>query len=379
MFILLTLIFGMGYAWLIYRYQRAWEAMPEKSYEVADSELPMISIIIPARDEEVHIGACLRSIMEQDYPSDKMEVIVIDDHSADGTASIVEEFAAQGVQLIRLSDRGLDSREVAYKKRAIEAAVADCVGEVVVTTDADCRQNPKWLKTIGSYLASTDDVMITGPVRYTYSTDLFTRFQALDFVGMIGITAASLHMGMFNLANGANLAFRKSAFMEVSGYSGIDRQASGDDMLLIHKMARASKGKVGFLKSPQAMVETPANENLRAFIQQRMRWTSKSFAYQDKRITWILAFVYLTNVWVLVSLVRVFAVSTPTALPLFLWLVGLMSFVDYRFLKRTTAYFGVSDLMRVFLPSQVLHVFYIVILGLAGNLLPYNWKGRKLS
>ena len=251
-------------------------------------------------------------------------------------------------------------------------------GEIIITTDADCEHERNWIDTIVREFEEKNWNMISAPVLFKHNNSLFQKFQALDFIGMIGITAASINAGMYNLANGANLAFRKRVFNSVNGYEGIDQKASGDDMLLIYKFAQIDAKKVAFLKSKDAVVYTQPASNLSDFIQQRLRWTSKSFSYQDQRITLILAFVYLTNVLLLINLFGGLIYGSTFLLGLFGLQFTFMSLVDFVFLSHACAYFNKKELLPSFLPSQVMHVLYIVVIGLLGNIVKYNWKGRKL-
>src|SRR5699024_8598706 len=113
-----------------------------------------------------------------------------------------------------------------------------------------------------------------------------------------------LHCG--TMCNGANLAYEKRAFLGVGGYQGIDCIASGDDMLLMYKMYKAFPNGIGFIKHPQAIVRTLPAEGLQDFLQQRIRWASKADKYEDKRITAVLAFVYLWNVSLLLLFIAGF-------------------------------------------------------------------------
>ncbi|MEZ5021977.1 MAG: glycosyltransferase [Chitinophagales bacterium] len=338
-----------------------------------------ITVVIPAKDEVLNIGLAIESILAQNYPNELFEIIVVNDHSTDDTAKVVENFVQNNVRLINLEDIPLKTGEVAFKKRAIEEAIKISKGEIIVTTDADCQHHKNWLKTLSNAFDQKKANIISGPVLFNFNNSLFQRFQALDFLGMIGITAASIEVGMFNLANGANLAFRKAVFNEVGGYSGIDQQASGDDMLLIYKFSRVDASKVLFLKSKEAIVYTHPASNLNEFVQQRLRWTSKSFGYQDHRITLILAFVYLVNVLLIVSLFCGVLSWDINYIFCFMAQFALMSIVDFMFLNKVATFFERKTLLKVFVPSQFLHVIYIIIIGLLGNVIKYNWKGRKLK
>ena len=353
-----VIIFSIGYIALILYYYKEWSQL--HSSELSDhSPSAKVSVIIPARNESLTIQNCIQSILRQNYPAELLEIIVVDDHSTDDTAQKVLEIQNIQVQLIKLADIKLNDGEVAYKKRSIEVGVKQSDGEFIVTTDADCTHSMNWIRSLVQEFETQERNIISAPVLFNYSKNTFQQFQALDFIGMLGITAASLKAGMYNLANGANLAFRKSIFYEVDGYKGIDSKASGDDMLLIYKFAQVNASKVVFLKSKDAVVNTQPAVSMSEFIQQRLRWTSKSFTYQDSRITFILAFVYLVNVLLVISFVAGILCLSTNFLLLFLLQFGLMSLVDYFFLSRVCDYFNRKDLLKSFIPSQLMHVVYI--------------------
>jgi len=357
---------------------RVWNNIPDVE-ELNTSPTQFLSIIIPARNESHQIVETIQSILMQNYPIDLFEIIVVDDHSEDDTALKVQSIQCQKVRLIKLQNIQLNSAEIAYKKRAIEVGIEASIGNIIVTTDADCTHHNNWLRTIANIFESKDINMVSGPVLFHYNQHWFQKFQALDFLGMIGITAASIQMGMFNLANGANLAYRKTVFKAVNGFKGIDNKASGDDMLLIYKFAQVDASKVLFLKSEGAVTYTKCAAILGEFIQQRLRWTSKSFSYQDKRITWILAFVYLVNLSLISSLFLSLWKLNLDFLLIFLCQFLLMCAVDFLFLRKVSAFYHRRDLLSSFLLSQLIHVVYILAIGLLGNVIQYNWKGRKLK
>lgn len=358
-------------------YLDGWEST---EIVLTEDTLPQISvsIIVPARNEEKNIGKLIQSILSQDYNPTYIEIIIIDDNSEDQTAEIVKSFNKQNIKLYNLKDLLADYEiQNAYKKRAIEQAVKKATGKLIVTTDADCIAPPRWISSIVSLYILKKPKLITGPVAFTYDQTLFQKFQALDFMSMIGITAASLNKGMFNLANGANLAYEKEAFLEVNGYQDIDKNASGDDMFLIYKIAQKFKNEVAFLKNKDAIVLTNPNKTINEFIQQRFRWTSKSFSYQDKRITLILGWVYLFNLLIIMTMLLV--LFGPLKLKVLLSVLFYKFLVDYVFLRRVSNFFGERKLLKIFFVSEIIHVFYIVSIGTLGNFINSKWKGRTIK
>lgn len=153
--------------------------------------------------------------------------------------------------------------------------------------------------------------------------------------------------------------------------------ASGDDMLLVHKIAARYNGAVSFAKSREAVVSTAPMHHLSGFLQQRFRWTAKSKDYQDKRVTAILGLVYLSVLFLLINVLLVCWI--PALGTVLLFQLAVKFLVDIPLLYDTAAYFRKSDLMKTYLSSQIMHILYIVGVGTLGNILKYEWKGRMLK
>lgn len=401
MFFLLIISFLLTvfYISIMWMYKNEWEETNE-IHVLNENPETSVTIIIPARNESKNIGNLLQDISQQIYPASLIETIVIDDYSEDDTFQICQKYTQEfnNIRVFKLSELLPDSEQtVSYKKKAIEQAVRLANGKLILTTDADCRLQQHWVHSIVSFYEKEKCALIAAPVGYYKEKSRFQHFQALDFCGMQAITAAMLRMEIFNMANGANLAYEKQVFIEVNGYRDIDQKASGDDMLLVYKIAQQFPEKVRFLKNRAAIVLTEPAQTFKAFLQQRFRWTSKSTSYQDKRMTLILGLVYffVLSIWINATLffgalLHVAFLSNKTILvfinflPALLYLLMLIfqvackSAVDYLFLKSAAAFFNRNDLMKTFASSEFLHIWYIPFVGTLGNILSYNWKGRKL-
>lgn len=366
------------YAFLIAFYDKGWRTLPYFGKADMKDFTPSIkiSVIIPARNEEQNIGWCLQSIVAQKYPKQLFEVIVINDHSTDNTENIVRDFSNQNVKLINLADHveaGLNS----YKKKAIEVAISQASGELIVTTDADCFAGENWLRSIAAYQSKTQAVLIAAPVKIILKTGLLSYFQSLDFLILQGITGASVHRKFHSMCNGANLAYLKRVFYEVNGFKDVDNIASGDDMLLMHKIVKLYPEKFFFLKSPEAIVSTQPASSWAAFFNQRIRWASKADKYDDKRITKVLFLVYFLNLFLLLTLLYTF--FNIAFLSYFILLILTKTIIEYAFVSRVANFFSLNKLMFYFVPLQPVHIVYTVIAGFLGKFGKYEWKGRVVK
>jgi cellulose synthase/poly-beta-1,6-N-acetylglucosamine synthase-like glycosyltransferase len=379
------------YGALIVVYYRAWEAIPVfvpgkgvGASALTASPLPAaatrISVLIPSRNEEKNIVDCLRSLAQQTYPNNLFEVIVLDDHSADGTVAAVSAFAGGGLRVscVRMAEVPQPETIKAHKKFAIETGVKKASGELIVTTDADCTFPTGWLATLAACYEVKGAKFIAAPVRIvTRSRSLLSVFQILDFLTLQGITGAAVYKRFHSMCNGANLAYSKTAFDDVGGFRDIDSIPSGDDMFLMHKIWLRYPEGTFFLKSREAIVSTAAETTWKRFVHQRTRWASKADRYDDKRIFWVLLLVYLLNV--LFILLAVGACWNLWWLWLLVVLLFVKTAVEYPFVRAVAVFFGQGDLMVYFAPLQPLHICYTVVIGWLGKFGSYQWKDRKIS
>jgi glycosyltransferase involved in cell wall biosynthesis len=363
-------------------YTEGWKALPIWKIPVDFEAKTTISILIPARNEAENIGDCIDSILNQTYPKHLFEIIILDDFSEDKTPEIVanyEKDSFKNVRLIKVSDNISADETQSFKKKAIEIGIKNASGELIVTTDADCIAQPNWLEFIGSLYDLKQPKFIAAPVNFHQEQNDFERFQSLDFIGMMGITGSGIYTKIMRMCNGANLAYPKTVFEEVKGFQGIDSHASGDDMMLMQKIARIYPNDILYLKNQNATIFTTAKPTLKSFINQRVRWSTKSKGYEEKQVTLILIGVWL------------FCVSIPFTFLATIFFGKIMlaagfgqllikTFADYRLLKTTSTFFNRSGLMQNFWKSSFYHLIYIIAVGfLSGIVKKYEWKGRLVQ
>lgn len=367
--LIITFLF-VCYSIIILYYWQSWKSIPDFIFSDPFPSIH-ISVIIPARNEEDNIGPLLEAIQQQTYPKGQLEIIVVDDHSTDKTAEIVMKFP--GVKLIRLEDDSINS----YKKKAIEKGIGAASGELIITTDADCIPPPGWLQNIALFKEKTNAVFIVAPVVFDCNSQPLQLFQAMDFMVLQGITGASVYKKIHSMCNGANLAYERKVFYEVNGFAGIDQIASGDDMLLMHKIAKKYPDRIYYLKSAQAIVSTQPMQTWSSFFNQRVRWASKALYYDDKSIFWALLLVYLFNLSFAVLLIAGFWNYSYWLYLLIFWL--LKTIVELPFFYSVAAFFNKLWAVKFFFFFQPLHILYTIISGLLGQFGKYEWKGRKVS
>lgn len=379
-YLLTGVIFAALYSGLIWLYRLWFNRL--KSFDPGKPALQppvFFSVIVPARNESAVIEACLQSILAQAYPADSYEVIVVDDFSTDDTAAKVRNLAAQfpRVQLLSLQDFYADGNQLAYKKKAIELAISKSNGSWIVTTDADCVVPPYWLHHFNAMIAKENPVFIAAPVMFTNNGKFSGIFQALDFLSLQGITAAAVSAGSHTMCNGANLAYSKQAFEQVGRFKGIDHLASGDDMLLMHKIKKQYGNRLSYLFSEQSIVLTAPMPNWKQFLHQRIRWASKASYYEDKGMLAVLWLVYLFNALLLVGMIISF--FYPAIFYDVLLLIGIKTFAELSFMLPVAHFFRMQKWLLFFPLMQPFHIVYTVVAGWLGKFGSYQWKSRTVQ
>ena len=364
---------ALVYVLIVIYLRKGWSTIP---FFLADKTSDKrVSILIAARNEEENIARTIDAILNQNYPTSQLELIIVDDHSTDRTSEIVRSYGDRGVKLLQLQ---VGDKLNSYKKYAITKAIEMASGEIIVTTDADCRMGRNWIRTIMAYFDQNNSFLVSSPVAYSEEKSKFEELQTLEFLYLIGLGAAGIGNGNPTTCNGANLAYRRDVFFEMGGFKGIDNLASGDDELFLHKVAEKYADRIGFCKSREAIVYTDAKPDLASFISQRKRWASKSTKYKDKKVIVLGVCIWLFNLALICSLLG-FLLLLPALNWWLLTAFGLKMLVELLFMIPVLTFAKRSELLKYLPFLTVIHTFYLVYIGVAGNIGKYDWKGRQVN
>ncbi|MFQ6092943.1 MAG: glycosyltransferase, partial [bacterium] len=241
-----------------------------------NDDTPLVSVVVAARNEEEHIGDCLAALAAQNYPQQSYEIIVVDDRSNDRTPEVVSRWVeeADNVHLLRV---GSEESPLVGKKRALDLGIRQSRGEIILTTDADCRPKPTWIRGMVSHFEPGVG-LVAG---YSYTEDrgegasLLQKFRSLERIGVAAVAAGSIGLGKGITCSGQNLAYRKEAYFDLGGFSKIGHLRSGDDDLLIQHLDRYTSWGKRYAISPETHVRTRAPVAVAQFIQQEKRRASK--------------------------------------------------------------------------------------------------------
>lgn len=252
---------------------------------------PVVSVIIPAYNEERVIEASVRRILASDYPH--MDVIVADDGSQDRTSAIVAaEFGDDPrVRLMTLVNGG--------KASALNRALAVARGEIVVALDADTQFEPQTIARLVRWFENERVGAVAGNAKVGNRVNLVTRWQAVEYVTAQNIERRALtRFGAIMVVPGAVGAWRRAALKDVGGYPE-DTLAEDQDLTI----AIQRKGwKVCYDEDAVAWTEAP--ETLAALSKQRFRWAFGTLQclWKHRAVLWRrkpagLAFVGMPQAW----------------------------------------------------------------------------------
>lgn len=366
-FIGLSMVHSLMFLWFYFH----WKRIP-----IDDNKIELgsgtFTILIPVRNESENIQNLLHQIDNQDYPKSFYEVVVIDDNSDDSTASIVSSIIDK--VSYPLSIQSLNDQS--GKKAAISLGITLSKNEYIITVDGDCSVGESWISSYARGYLDKSIMMQTGPVAMT-GKSLIASMQTIEFSTLIGAGAAALHSGRPLTCNGANLSYRKSAFLAVEGYEGNDQIPSGDDEFLLHKVHSKFPHGVKFLKNQKAIVTTPAKEHIRDLINQRIRWSSKWKFH--KSIFARISTVYLFLDYLVYTIIILMIVSGFHNFKLYLTVISIRILVDFLFIGSVSRFFktNIIKAYTIGLGLQIIYPAFVTFLGLASIFGRYSWKGRK--
>jgi len=246
-------------------------------------------------------------------------------------------------------------------------------GEIILITDADCVLPQDW---ISRMVMSFDDdtTMVIGLVKIQQEQSLFSNLQALEFSSVMGSGVSLLMLGFPVMCNGASLSFRKRSFEEVNGYQDNLHIPSGDDEFLMRKLMNNFPDSIESIHWPLAVVATKPQPTLKSFIHQRLRWAGKWKANDSVRIKALALYILLFQITCIVAIGLLFFGNN---LVMVCGLLGVKFLIEGYFLYKVSKTLHQRFSVPAFIILQLIYPFYVVIIGIASQLVDYEWKGRS--
>ncbi|NQX96342.1 MAG: glycosyltransferase [Flavobacteriales bacterium] len=361
---LITIIYFCSIGWISYGFNRIRSGSNNWKEESSEAK---ISIIIAVRNEEHNILNCLKSFQKIDYNIENFEIIIVNDHSIDSTKLVVDNFIFDSkldIKLIDLSDK-------TSKKEALKYGIEEAKYEIIATTDADCVVPKKWVKNISVKFSDQTDMLI-GPIVFKNAKGFLFAFQQLDMFAMQGLSFGILNLKKPILNNAANLAYSKKSFNDVNGFDSFSTP-SGDDVFLLEKFKFKRKTIKGLLKT-DFIVETNSETTLFGFINQRLRWSSKSKYYTDKLLLFFSVIVLIQNITLLFIYFGMLLVENYKIILIILLLSKWL--IDFILLFLVASFFKRKRALIYFIPIQAIYPIYIVGIWIFSMSKKFEWKGR---
>jgi len=348
-----------------------------------------VSVIIAAHNETERIGPLLECLRQMDYPADRWDVVIVDDRSTDATGDIVMAATntMPNLRLVRVLETPPDTSP---KKYALSRGIQSSRGEIIVTTDADCRPGPKWLRNIVG--AFRDDIgMVLGfsplvpdiPAVLKVSEKseksdaeepgFLEGFQWLDSLSLAVVCAGAAGWRQPITASGRNFAYRRKVYDQVGGFGADLQVASGDDDLLLHRMAGRTTWRVAWAHGPEAAVPSRPETSWVDLFNARVRHVSKLLKYpiEVQAIAVLLAVVNLATAFALLGLITGLAGKSA------ILLIGGKLLLDYGMLVAGTRKLGEWAGLLWFPVVFVVHPWYMLAVGVLGLRQRYTWKNRE--
>ena len=244
------------------------------------NNLPTISVLIAARNEEKRLPGCLDALLNSDYPREKFELIIIDDRSKDRTLEIVQNYSRKytNIKVVVITKR---IPNMSGKASSICQGIEHSRGEIILITDADCIVQEQWLKKMvecfESGIGLVGGFTLLSPARSVNNikikNSLLAKVQTLDWMYLLTVGAGAAGWGVPVSILGNNFGFRRKVYDEVGGYLAIGFSII-EDFALMHKIKQSTRWKVRISLDSQTSVFSFPPTSWREFIDQRRRWAA---------------------------------------------------------------------------------------------------------
>ncbi|GMQ25113.1 glycosyltransferase [Algoriphagus sp. oki45] len=367
MMVYFYLIWIFSYILLLVLLVRKWPSKDKKPSGEAFA-FPNISLIIPFRNES-KLAEPLAKELGKISP-EVTEILLVDDQSEDDSFAIFSELAHVNSKIRILQSPGTG------KKAALNWGIQQVRGEIILTSDADCSFAEGWVKEMAAPFQNPQVQLVAGPVLTKADPRIFQEvFQQIEWASILLVTQFSFQSRKPLMCSGANLAFRKSAFLRVGGYMGNDHLLSGDDEFLLKKMSREFGARACiYLPFKQVLVRTLPQPSWYALFNQRIRWASKwkehgSAAHFFSAVlaaisqwVWLFSFILpIDGLWGIWAFLGVWAGK----LAIERWALEKV----LRSLGRTPG--------RYWALTSLFHPFYVIGVSIGSIWGKFEWKGRS--
>ncbi|MDP7071998.1 MAG: glycosyltransferase, partial [Candidatus Marinimicrobia bacterium] len=191
-----------------------------KKCSASTESIPTVSVVVAARNEQGSLPALLEDLTRQDYPANKISFVIADDRSSDGTWDIIQEKAQADSRFSGVKIEDLNPN-MTPKKYALTNAIQQSGGDIILSTDADCRVPDGWAKSMAHALSSENGIVIGLSTVNTDKKSFFNSYQFIDFLGIMAANAGALGWGTGWSGSGQNLGYTRKQFEKIDGFTPV--------------------------------------------------------------------------------------------------------------------------------------------------------------
>ncbi len=334
-----------------------------------------ISVIVAARNEQNNISNLIESIINQDYPQDKYELIIIDDRSTDKTVQVVSSYHNDIIKLVSIPEKQTSnsSGQKTFpngKKKALAKGIWTAKHDILAFTDADCLPHTTWLKEINNHFTDQTDFVAGYSPLFINNNNLFIKLKNFERITIFAVSAGSIGWNYGMTCTGRNIAYRKSLYNRSGGFEGIEQIPSGDDDLMLQKMTPWIR-KMNFMFNKESFVKSYDKKNFKEQLDQETRRASKWKYYPlpIKIITALVFTYYLNLLYLLIQLV-----AGNISLSFFLAIIIAKIIAELVLIFTFLVRIKQVNYIVFFLLAELFYIPYFLFFAVKGSIGKYKWK-----
>lgn len=311
------------------------------------SQLPFVSVIICAKNEQNNLSQFLDVVLSQKYPD--FEVLVIDDNSTDDSLTVLKDFQKKYSQLKVVAFQ--EEKSSFGKKQVLECGIKHAKSDYLIMTDADCKPlSAFWLVGMVNGFADGSELVL-GVSLYSKLKGIVNSIIQID-TGFIAANYLSMAASGFPyMSVGRNVAYKRSLFEKVGGFKSHYHIPSGDDDLLINQMPKETK--VNLVYNKDAQTESVPKLSFQSYFSQKVRHVSAGMKYNKRNLLILSLYYSFTTVWYLLIPFLIYYTDVLLLISTFIIIkkVAMYSFIQRIFIK-----IGVRSILTTTIFSDILSI-----------------------
>lgn len=273
-----------------------------------------ISVVIAVKNEINNLPALLNSLNKLNYDPEKYEIIFVDDNSEDDSYKFLENHLINNYKLLKATYKKFPG-----KKGALEIGIQNSKFDIIAITDADCKPESDWLKSISKKISEGFDIVF-GYSPLEKGVSFISKLSSFENLRNYLLYFSFAGLNIPYSATARSFAFRRCAFNKINGFNNITETLSGDDDLLIREAIKYNMKVSAFRFDNDLVYSLPAN-SLREYLLRKSRHLKTSHYYLHKH-------KMLLAVWHLLNIISMYSIFLTPISYLFLIPFSVKMIID---------------------------------------------------